>query len=643
MLLGWIFYSPLVGPSLTNQSFDLPLLYKRVAPPEDIVIVYLDAASHDKLGQRFEVWDRKVHAQLLRRLKEDGSRAVIFDLVFDQPSLRAEDDEVFAAALREHGKAFLGVHYRAVGANNDYIVRRPIPLLASNAFVGATSVMGDGDDVVRQLFAAREIPGESLVTFTWKAAEAEGAPITRVPHAREKLRWLSYYGPPEKIANLTYFDALSNAPPGFFAGKFVLIGSPADIGFAGAGLDTFKSPYREGGQTRFAGVEIQATALGNLMRSEWINGSKPTHMLLLTVFGLGVGFLLVRFRPVVATILAVVVAVLVFVMACVSSWHLHFWFPWLTMVIVQVPAAWSWSVLHHWIQGQMERQFLEQSLSMYLSPKLVKQFSRKKDISLLKPGAAKQKLTILFSDIAGFTSISEGMDSDELALTMNEYFQGAVGNCIHPSDGTVVKYIGDAIFAFWNAPDPQADHAVRACDAALRFRDMSAAEVRGKKLITRIGLHTGVANVGNFGSITRIDYTAIGEDVNLAARMEGLNKYLGTTVLMTGAVKEEVGDRFSTRYLGRFQLKGFERAVEVFELVGHAGDAQAAAERNKEFDSAVRLFQNRDFAAAASVLREIEKVGREDGTAQFYLKHIAEIQNHPLPENWQGEVELKEK
>jgi adenylate cyclase len=643
VLLGWIFYSPIFGEGLTHNSFDLPLLYKRMAAPEDIVIVYLDSASHDKLGQRFEAWDRKVHAQLLRRLKEDGSRAVIFDLVFDQPSLRPEDDAVFAAALREHGKAFLGVHYRAVGINDEYIIRRPIPILASNAIVGATSVVGDGDDVVRQLFAAREIPGESLVTFTWKAAEAEGAPITRVPHAREKLRWLNYYGPPEKIANLTYFEALSNAPPGYFAGKFVLIGSPADIGFAGAGLDTFKSPYKEGGQTRFAGVEIQATALGNLMRSEWLNGSKPTHALLLTVFGLGIGFFLVRFRPLVSTVLAIVMAVLVFVLACASSWHLHFWFPWLTMVIVQIPAAWSWSVLHHWIQGQMERQFLEQSLSMYLSPKLVKQFSRKKDITLLKPGATKQKLTILFSDIAGFTSISEGMDSDELALTMNEYFQGAVGNCIHPSDGTVVKYIGDAIFAFWNAPEIQVDHAVRACEAALRFREMSAAEVRGKKLITRIGLHSGTANVGNFGSVTRIDYTAIGEDVNLAARMEGLNKYLGTTVLMTGAVKEEVGDRFTTRSLGRFQLKGFERAVNVYELLGTPSDAAATAERHRDFDSALHLFQQRDFSAAESAFQRLAQAAPNDGPVQFYLKQIAEVRDHPLPDNWQGEVELKEK
>jgi adenylate cyclase len=280
---------------------------------------------------------------------------------------------------------------------------------------------------------------------------------------------------------------------------------------------------------------------------------------------------------------------------------------------------------------------------MYLSPKLVKQFSRNKDISLLKPGAAKQKLTIMFSDIASFTSISEGMDSDELAKMMNEYFERAVGGCVHTTDGTVVKYIGDAIFAFWNAPEPQTDHAVRACEAALKFRAMSATEVRGKKLITRIGLHTGVANVGNFGSTTRVDYTAIGEDVNLASRMEGLNKYLGTNVLMTGAVKAEIGGKFVTRYLGKFQLKGFERAVEVHELLGKAEETTALIKAQEDFDQALRLFQKRDLNAAETVFRRLYEASPHDGSTQFYLRHITELRTQQLPDDWHGEVELKEK
>jgi adenylate cyclase len=202
-----------------------------------------------------------------------------------------------------------------------------------------------------------------------------------------------------------------------------------------------------------------------------------------------------------------------------------------------------------------------------------------------------------------------------------------------------VKYIGDAIFAFWNAPEPQSDHAVRACEAALRFRELSAQELRGKKLITRIGLHTGVANVGNFGSATRVDYTAIGEDVNLASRMEGLNKYLGTNVLMTGAVKAEIGDRFATRYLGKFQLKGFERAVEVYELLGPGwmtyGDAA--------FAEGLKAFHARDLEAASNIFARLLESHPKDGPASFYFRHIEEIRTEPVPAEWGGEVELKEK
>ena len=172
---------------------------------------------------------------------------------------------------------------------------------------------------------------------------------------------------------------------------------------------------------------------------------------------------------------------------------------------------------------------------------------------------------------------------------------------------------------------------------------MSDTEVRGKKLITRIGLHTGVANVGNFGSATRVDYTAIGEDVNLASRMEGLNKYLGTTVLMTGAVKQEIGEQFTTRYLGRFQLKGFEHAVEVYELLPKPGEGGAADGSDAEFQRGLQLFQQREFAAAEAIFRGLGEAKSHDGAAQFYLKHIEELRAHALPDKWNGEVELKEK
>jgi len=318
----------------------------------------------------------------------------------------------------------------------------------------------------------------------------------------------------------------------------------------------------------------------------------------------------------------------------------HFWFPWLILV-VQIFTALLWSVLFNSIQLYVQNKLYEQSLALYLSPKLVKKFASNKE--LLRPGAKKETLTILFSDIANFTSISEGMDSDELARYMNSYFQTAVAQCIHHTDGTIVKYIGDAIFAFWNAPDPQSDHALRACEAALRFRDQPPQYMNGEQLVTRIGLHTGVANVGNFGSTARVDYTALGENINLASRMEGLNKYLGTDILITGQTQEGAGNTITTRFAGHFQLKGFEKAVEVYELLGFRDEVESTKPWCETFENALREFQRRNFDAAEAGFRCTLEMRPSDGPTKFYLRQIDELRVHPPAPDWAGEIELKEK
>ena len=266
----------------------------------------------------------------------------------------------------------------------------------------------------------------------------------------------------------------------------------------------------------------------------------------------------------------------------------------------------------------------------------------------LKPGAEKQLLTILFTDIEGFTSFSEGMDSDELARFMNRYFETAVTQGVHKTDGTVVKYIGDAIFAFWNAPEQQSDHSARACEAALQLRAQETTYTKGQtesRLRTRIGLHTGVANVGNFGSATRIDYTAIGENINLASRMEGLNKHLGTDVLITRDTKEGLDSRFATRLIGQFQLKGFEKTVEVHELVGRSQEAEASRPWRESFAEALKAFQAKDLNGAEAAFRRTLDLKPKDGPSIFYLAKIAELRTdgQALPEDWTGEIELKEK
>ena len=652
--LGWFLHDFAFGSGVVNLSYDLlHVLRSYNIPAPEAVIVYLDEKSHLDLKQPQNApWSRALHAQMIDRLTASGAKAIVMDIVFSDANPDKEVDQMLADAMHRSGRVILGADHVPI-SSTEKMFDKPFELLETNAAdYGSVEMWLSRDLIVRA-----QAPNEQLPSISWAAANFVGAPVTKRLDA-EKFQpsiddivprsWIQYYGPPNSLSSIRYSDALRRevVPDSAFRDKVVFIGAKVITKLQNERNDAYRNPFsfwmtRKGEVPLIFGVEIQTTMFLNLLRGDWLRRwPLARERWIILISGALAGYGLMRIRP----RFAIIVALLALGTVTVASRELFIrnlvWFPWL-IVMVQVGFALICSVSLNSIRLYVENRLFVRSLEMYLSPKLVKKFAADKDRKLLKPGAEKQKLTILFSDIAGFTSVSEGMDSDELAKMMNDYFQGAVGKCIHATDGTVVKYIGDAIFAFWNAPDPQGDHAMRACEAALKFRELSKQPVAGKKLVTRIGLHTGVANVGNFGSETRVDYTAIGESINLASRMEGLNKYLGTDVLITGDVKKEIGDRFITRYLGRFQLKGFEKSVEVYELAAMQGGSVPPWHHG--FADALRLFQQRDFSGAGLAFDRIHESAVEDHTVDFYLKYLAQIREHPLPEKWAGEVELKEK
>ena len=182
--------------------------------------------------------------------------------------------------------------------------------------------------------------------------------------------------------------------------------------------------------------------------------------------------------------------------------------------------------------------------------------------------------------------------------------------------------------------------------AALMFQQ-NLTQFNGKQgnlaLQTRVGLHTGEVTVGNVGSSEHFDYTAIGENVNLASRLEGLNKQLGTDVLMTRAAIPQKHDQWLLRPVGRYRFKGFEHIVEVVELVVKGGSPEQVRVWCETFADALAKFQERKFDAAEAGFNRTVELRPDDGPSKFYLKQIADIRQHPVPENWNGEVSLKEK
>jgi adenylate cyclase len=640
------------GLGLVHASYDWPYAIRPVIQPQQAVMVYLDDESHQILNQPFNApWDRSLHARLINRLTAEGARAVVFDIVFSDPGPDPQADKELADAIRANGRVVLAADYVPAGYGREVVEGKQIvppyaPFRDAAATIGSAEMNPDDDLVLRQhLPMSRD---DQIDSLSWAAATIAGAAITKGGQNRYEPRWLGYYGPATTIPNVSFYRAvLTNSPDcvpaGFFSNKVVFVGAHLLTKFSGERKDEFPTPHsRWAGEYPFMpGVELQATAFLNLLRGDWLNRLPQTgELAILLICGALFGFGLARFRPLAATVVSILLAALVCILAYLSFAHLRIWFPWL-LLLAEIFIALAWSVVFNSIRLYVQKKLLEQALARYLSPKLVKKFAGRPD--LIKPGAAKQMLTILFSDIANFTAISEGIDSDELANLMNHYFERSVSECIHRTDGTVVKYIGDAIFAFWNAPEQQSDHALRACEAALHFRGQGVTLVHGQPLYTRIGLHTGVANVGNFGSSTRMDYTAIGENINLASRMEGLNKHLGTQTLITGETKNEIGDRLVTRPLGRFQLKGFEKNVEVFELLGRLESAEGSQPLRAAFALALRLFQEKKFDEAEAAFGKVLEIEPNDGPAKFYLKQTAGWREQAPPEDWSGEVELKEK
>ncbi len=643
--VGVVFGEYFVGRELRNSSYDLLLVARPPIPANEAVLVYLDEESYNRLGQSMTaIWDRSLHAKFVQRVTAAGAKVIAFDVFFSNAGPDPANDLAFAEAMKTNGNAVIVANAVTAGYKQS-VVNLPYEMLMNQAKgVGWAELDADQDLIVRK---HRHDNDSVLPSLSWAAAEAAGAEITKVDTNRLSPRWINYYGRAGFLPSVSYHRIMlepETIPADFFKGKVVFVGARLLTRMAGERKDEYRSPHvfwvKE---TAFmSGVEIQATMSLNLMRGDWLTRtSVSTERGLILLMGIVFGYGLVQFRPFIAVGVAALGAAAVVYVTYLVFQGQRIWFPWLVVVGVQMPLALICSIIFNSVQLYVQKRLFEQTLGLYLSPKLVKKFA--KDDRLLKPGATKQTLTILFSDIASFTSISEGMDSDELAKSMNQYFQKSVSDCIFPTEGTVVKYIGDAIFAFWNAPDDQHDHALRACRTGLLFRDLGTMEMNGQTLITRIGLHTGVANVGNFGSTERVDYTALGENINLASRMEGLNKYLGTILLITGDTFKEVSDKLVSRFAGRFKLKGFEKAVDVHELIGTPQQAEASRPWREAFADALKTFQEKDFAAAEAGFKRVIELHADDGPSKFYLKHLAELKEHPLPEDWNGEVELKEK
>ena len=448
---------------------------------------------------------------------------------------------------------------------------------------------------------------------------------------------INYQGPASSFTHYSIVDVLQKKfPPGAFQGRVVLVGATA----TGIG-DLRGTPY---GGTTYPGVEIHANVIDNILNQRFLkHGFRQAlaDVLLIIFFGIPLGIWMALVSPRwmwfgVSLLLPMIAA---------NFWaFLHGW--WLNLLVPALTLSTNVLLvsLYRSLFEEKEKRRVRTAFGQYLSPEVIRRL-------LVNPRLVEPKktdITVMFSDIRGFTTISEQLDAQELALFLNQYLSDMT-SLVFEFQGTLDKYIGDAVMAFWGAPFDEADHAVNGCKTALRMMERVRAmqqtwKSQGKPhLDIGIGLNTGVASVGNMGSVLRYGYTALGDTVNLSSRLEGLNKDYGTHIIVnesTYAATREAN--FVYRELDLIRVKGKLQPVTIYELIGQRGEPglygsmQEVQPRLDLYARGRELYRERRWEEAQLTFQTVLDRWPDDGPARTYWKRCQEYLFDAPPSGWDG-------
>jgi adenylate cyclase len=450
---------------------------------------------------------------------------------------------------------------------------------------------------------------------------------------------VNFHGPSRTYPYVSFGDvALRKFQPGTFKDKIVLVGASA----TGIG-DLRATPF---GGIDFPGVEIHANLIDNILNQQFLVKHGPqalADIIFIFLFGLPLGLWLAVVQPrwmALGLLLLVPFGAIVY-WAFLHGWWLNFIVPALFTLVPNV----SLVALYRVFFEEQEKRKIRSAFQQYVSPEVIRRLLS--DPERVKP--RKTEVTVLFSDIRGFTTISEKLDAQELAGLLNAYLTDMT-KIIFRHQGTLDKYIGDAVMAIWGAPFDEPDHAERCCAAAVSMltklselqKDWRA---RGyPALDIGIGINTGIASVGNMGSSLRYGYTAMGDSVNLASRLEGLNKEYGTRIVISETTRKQVhSEDLVLRELDLIRVKGKLQPVTIYEVLS----AEAAANGGKElvglFARGREAYKKQDWRTAKALFEELLHRWPEDSPAQIFLARCDEYLAEKPAENWDGVYVMKHK
>jgi adenylate cyclase len=631
-------------------------------PSPDIVMVWLDEPTMQSLPYRSPI-PRNFLAELHAALMKAQPRLVAYDIFFKDPSF-PKDDRALAAAL--HGtKAYAIVPRREGNA-----VDMPLPLFfESLAGVGLADLpFNPFDATVRRARLSYETDRGPMPTFAAAlSAAATGEPaeeavrrasaagfgsLVTTPFADDDEILIRFAGPPGKIggrdnAFKTYSASLvatGFVPEEWLQDKIVLVGAAsADL------KDAYLTPYyaKATKYARMNGVEIHANILSSLLTGQLYDVLRPWQALAWTFLAaLLVAAASVPLTPGRAAPLAVL-AMIAFAAAAVALFRTSAVVAPIVAPLIAGGCSFVGSLALRALTEGRQKRFIKSVFARYVPAAVVTRMTEHPE--LLRLGGETRQVTSLFTDIASFTSISERMDPAQLVAFLNDYL-GRMNEILFREGATLDKYEGDAIIAFFNAPLDLPGHEAAALRAALGIREASARVSKdwkqecGREIVTRVGIAAGPAVVGNMGSEGRFDYTAIGDTINLASRLEGANKFYGTTILASEAVIANTlcASSFVTRPVDRVRVKGKREPILLSDVVGESGriDREIVETLVVPYREAFERFEARKIDEARALLAKVVERHPEDGPARDLVRRCERAAVEPA---WDLVTELTSK
>lgn len=609
------------------------------ADPSTIVVA-IDDASLGRIGRW--PWPRTVHADLIDRLSSFGVKAVGYDVNFPEVSDSGADARL-AEAVRRSGKVVMPIEldFTVVGDKLSFQAGRTVQPIAeiqsAAAASGFTNTPLDEDSIARRVpLFVRDAGGSVVHSFAYEVARLAGrAPAdAEVPVDRYQRFLINFPGEPGRsFRTIAASDVLqSRVDASIFKDATVFVGATA------RDLHDYQNVATSRGEP-MAGVEIHASIYDTLVSKRWLEpANRWFQALALLLVGLLLGLLVPRVRPR-YSLLGVLVLWVGWLVAAFALFDRGYVLDivWPTLVIFFAYAA---LLLERWLDVEAQRRQLRSAFSRYVSGSVVESILQNPD--KLKLGGDRRRMSVLFSDLRGFTSLSEGLTPEKLVEVLNTYLD-EMTNIVFDEGGVLDKYIGDAVMAFWNAPFDQPDHAVRSVRCAVRMRDRLKAMndegsfPKGIELKVGVGVNTGEMVVGNIGAETRYDYTVIGDSVNLASRTESLCKEYGVGIIVTQNTAADLADSFHLRLLDQVAVKGKKEPIRLFEVLGLKGKvSEADLAYARRYEEALNFYFSRRFDEAIQACEKLLTERPED-VSVIHLKERCEIyRKEPPPAEWNG-------